>query len=494
MSRTFGPLTILIALAVGTHVFVVAAVRHHTGFIDTFAYQSLDSTEYYQIAQNVAARGIFSQATEPPYEPDTWRTPGYPLFLALIMKFGGDSETAVVIVQQVLGVMNVWLVFLVARFYMSERRAGVAAVIVLLEPYHLYYSLWLLTTTLFVTVLLLTWYAYELAIRRGSAWRYGVLGVLCGSLVLVRPLAILVPMVVLVGLFAFRARPESEHQRRTVSRVIRWCRMGTYALAFTAVVMSWMARNKIVAGHFALSDQGGVVLAYFKAGEVELWRQGRAADRYIETSLNPALANEPHTVWDEIDRRLRDRLSDLPPELLTELSWRNLAQGNKTTADSFAVSAALTDVGLSMMGSSPLATAACCVIRCGLILTFPLDQVLRPPTGSVNRRMRRLLQSSPYVGLLLLVVISMIRRIRWNSRGDDRESSDGENRRGRLGLVQGVLVPVYFPLACTLALLAATTPQLDPRFRVPMIPFLAFLAILPPKVRSKETNTSPPEA
>ncbi|MCH9001777.1 MAG: hypothetical protein IIC02_04315 [Planctomycetes bacterium] len=147
-----------------------------------------------------------------------------------------------------------------------------------------------------------------------------------------------------------------------------------------------------------------------------------------------------------------------------------------------------------MMGSSPLATAACCVIRCGLILTFPLDQVLRPPTGSANRRMRRLLQSSPYVGLLLLVVIAMIRRIRWNSRSDEKAEPDGENRHGRLSLVQGFLVPVYFPLACTLALLAATTPQLDPRFRVPMIPFLAFLAILPPKVRSKETNTSPPEA
>ncbi|MCH8149508.1 MAG: glycosyltransferase family 39 protein [Planctomycetes bacterium] len=493
MSRTFGPLKILIALALGTHVFLVVAVRYQTGYIDTFAYQSMDSTEYFQIAQNVAGRGIFSQATEPPYKPDTWRTPGYPLFLALIMKFGGESEPALVIVQQILGVMNLILFFLVARFYMSERRACVAAVIVLIEPYHLYYSLWLLATTLFVTVLMLTWYAYELAIRRGTVWRYGVLGVLCGFLVLVRPVAILVPIALLIGLFLRRARPESEHRQRSASGLIRWCRMGIYVVAFSAVVMTWMVRNWVVAGHFALSDQGGVVLAYFKAAEVELWRQGRAADRFTETSLNPALAHDPHTIWDEIDRRLRDRLSDLSPALLTELSWRNLAQGNKTTADSFLASAALTDVGLSMMSSSPFSTAACCVIRCGSILMFPLGQVLNPPSGTANRRMRRLLLSIPYVGLLLLVVISMTRRFRWNSPGDDREASDGENRRGRLGLVHGVLVPVYFPLACTLALLAATTPQLDPRFRVPMIPFLAFLAILPPKAWSKEANTSPPE-
>lgn len=492
MSRIFGPLTILIALAIGAHVLVLAAVRNQTGSIDTLAYQSMDSTEYYQIARNVAARGIFSQATEPPYTPDTWRTPGYPLFLALIMKFGGESETVLVMVQQVLGVINVFLVFLVARFYMSERRACVAGVIVILEPFHLYYSLWLLATTLFVTVLLLTWYAYELAIRRGSVWRYGVLGVLCGFLVLVRPVAILVPMVLLIGLFLRRAGPASELPRRSASGWIRWCGMGTYVLVFSAVVMTWMVRNRVVAGHFALSDQGGVVMAYFKAAEVELWRQGRSVDRFTETSLNPALANDPHTIWDEIDRRLRDRLSDLPPELLTDLSWRNLAQGNKTTADSFQVSATLTDVGLSMMGSSPFSTAACCVIRCGSILTFPLGQALHPPAGTANRRMRRLLLSIPYVGLLLLVVIAMFRRIRWNLRRVDPEEPNGADRHGRLGLIQGVLVPVYFPLACMLALLVATTPQLDPRFRVPMIPFLAFLAILPPRARSKGMNKLQP--
>lgn len=483
MSRVSRPLAILLILAVAVHIFVVAAVRHYTGSVDTYAFQSLDSREYYQIARNVAEHGVFSQSTKPPYKPDTWRTPGYPVFLALVMKLGGESPTALLMVQQVLGVMNILLVFLAARFHMTERRAAVAAAIVLLEPFHLYYSLWLLATTLFVTALLLTWYVFELAIRRGSAGRYVALGALCGILVLIRPLALLVPVVVLAGLTLFRLQPEKEVQRGPVSRRIRWAWIGAYTLAFAALVMSWMARNKVVAGHFALSDQSGVVLAYFKATEVELWRQGRTADRFNETSLSPVLANEPHLVWDEIDRRLRDRLADVPVELRADLSWRNLAQGNKTTVDSFAVSAALMDVGISMMIASPVTTAACCIVRCGSILTFPLNQVLCPPTGAADRRMRRMLVSSPYMGLILLVAVASFRRFRWCRRCEESNFPEREDPLRSPACLGRFLLPIYFPLACTLALLVATTPQLDPRFRVPMIPFLAFLAILPPRGR-----------
>ena len=55
--------------------------------------------------------------------------------------------------------------------------------------------------------------------------------------------------------------------------------------------VAWMTRNRIAAGHFALSDQSGVVVAYFKATEVVLWREGRTGDRYLETSLDPAKAS-----------------------------------------------------------------------------------------------------------------------------------------------------------------------------------------------------------
>lgn len=215
-----------------------------------------------------------------------------------------------------------------------------------------------------------------------------------------------------------------------------------------------MTRNHSLAGHFALSHQGGVVLAYFKATEVVLWRDGRTADRYLETALDPAKAGLPHAVWEEIDARLRSRFPSLPEDERAALQWRNLAQGNKTTTDSFAVSQALSEIGRSFLLASPVTTAMCYLVRCGSILTFPLNLALKPPAGVEVDRLVSAMKGVVY----LLLCLGVLARI----------------LRGRLTFEQ-----VYFPLACVLALLLATTPQIDPRFRVPMIPLLLVVALLP---------------
>ena len=124
-----------------------------------------------------------------------------------------------------------------------------------------------------------------------------------------------------------------------------------------------MVRNRVVAGHLALADQGGVVLAYFKATEAVLWREGRTADRYLETSLDPAKADQPHAVWDEIDRRLQGTMVDLTDQQRAALRWPNLAQGNKTTMDAFEISSALTRIGWSLLTEAPASTVTCSTAR-----------------------------------------------------------------------------------------------------------------------------------
>jgi len=475
MSWILRPVTILIVCGLGAHAATLFAVHRYLGDIDVFAFQSLDSSEYVQIAENLANHGAFSQSNEAPFEPDTWRTPGYPVFLAGLIKVAGASPVALVVAQQVLAIVNVLLAFAVSRIYMSPWRAALVALVVLVEPFHLYYSLWLLATTLFVTVLLLTWYAFERASEDRGGWRSALVGVLCGLLVLVRPVAMLVPLVVFLGLCLPRSRGgESKRAFRK-----SWQRAAVCVMVCAVVISAWMMRNRVVAGHFALSHQGGIVLAYFKAAEVELWRQGKAVDRYVETSLSPARANDPHEVWDEIDGRLRVALAHLPEDQRGELSWRNLARGNQTTVDSFEISDALSGVGLTMLFEDPLSTAFCYGTRMGSLLTFPLNQVIRPPTGVPQRRLRWTVMAGPYVVLVLASLMGIIRRWRAGSRAARGDGASADSRQDRHWLP--ALMPAYFPLAATIALLVATTPQIDPRFRVPLIPLLAFLAMLPPR-------------
>lgn len=446
MRLSIRPFHQLLLVSVAVHVGLVFTTLQRQGQVDGYAFRSLDCREYFAIARNVAQHGVFSQSEGPPLTPDTWRTPGYPLFLAAFISLLGDSPSGLVVVQQILSVLNVLLLFWIARRWMSDRRASLVAILFLFEPFHLLYSLWLMSTTLFVTVLMLTWLVWLRAFERQRWTWFALLGALAGYLALVRPVGILVPVVLFLGLIVSIAR------RRHPS--LNWPTVVAFAVICVLVVGSWMVRNQSLAGHFALSDQGGVVLAYFKATEVALWREGRTAERYQETSLNPTKADSPHTVWDEIDARLQSRFASLPEDRRMTLRWQNLAQGNKTTLDSFAVSKALSGIGWSYLKDSPLSTAACCLVRCASILTFPLNLALKPPTGVPVGRVGSAITGSVYLLLCLWVVVRLF--------------------RGGLALEQ-----VYFPLACTIALLLATTPQIDPRFRVPIIPLLLVVALLP---------------
>ncbi len=504
MSLTRRPVVALLIAAVIVHAGVLVITHVRTGSISGYAFQSLDCGEYFQIAQNVARHGTFSQSTEVPLEPDTWRTPGYPLFLSAFMVVLGDSPGMLIVVQQLLSILNVILVFGVARHWMSPGRAMVAAGLFLLEPYHLFYSLWLMASTLFVTVLLLIWLVWTRACRTRHWKWFALLGISSGTLVLVRPIGVFIPIALMIGIiintvlfrrgFRDRAgassreggrgsetravhsyteplphgRGSEDHAAQSsleLGQRIAYVGLATFVLACAVVIGSWMLRNKVVAGHFALSDQGGVVLAYFKASEVVLWKQGRQEMRYAETSLDPNKADRPHTVWDRIDERLRDRFASLPEDQRRTLKWQNLAQGNRTDVDSFALSRALGEIGRSDLVSSPGATVICCLVRCGSILTFPLNLALRPPEAVPLSRWRWGLYGSIYLMVSLMVLVKLILR--------------------RVTFYQ-----VFFPLSCTIALLVATTPQIDPRFRVPMVPLLLIIAFLPTSGRSTSRSAT----
>ncbi len=445
-------LTVII-LAVIAHVALIGFVHVVKGGVDVYAFRSLDAQEYYQIARHVVDHGAFSQAVTEPFEPDTWRTPGYPIFLAGFIWLFGAIPTALILAQQFLCVLNAALFLFVVRSYMSPGRAMLAVGFFVLEPYHLFYSLWLMATTLFVTLLLLVWLSWRRAERMNSVWWFIVAGVLSGMLVLVRPIGILVPVLLalrgFLGIVSPWSRPSSSLSRWT------WPMLAGFCVATMSTIGPWIGRNIRVANQIALSDQSGVVMAYFKAAEVVLWRQGRSADRFLETSLDPRRSDYPHSVWDEIDRRLRKELYYLPESQRNSLHWANLAQGNKTDVDSFLISKQLMRIGLSYMIESPLSTVACLTTRCGSILTFPLNLVLEPAAGVEESRERQLVKSFPYLIITVLVLWTVIRQRRaWRDW--------------------------CIPMLLLLALLIMSTPQFDPRFRVPMMPMLLVLAFFKP--------------
>lgn len=451
------PLLALTIAGLLVHAGLLAVVTHRTGSPAGYAFASLDCSEYVAIAKNVWLHGTFSQGQPPHLTPDTWRTPGYPLFLAMVIGLFGEAPVVLVLAGQVLAIGNGLLLFTLLRGYLGVRRAMLASLLFLLEPYGLYYSAWLLATTLFTTALLVVWHLWNRTQHAPTPARAIVLGFACGAAVLIRPVAVLIPLVVLIGILSFRRWGPD----RAIS-LARWRRLvlaAVFGLTVFATEGSWMLRNKVVAGHFALSHQSGVVLAYFKATEVALWRAGRTGDRYGETALDPARQDQPHPVWERIDQTLAGRLGIDDHAGRAKVKWYNLAQGNKTDLDAFELSDALGRIGLELLGEDPPATAACCVSRSATILTFPLNLAWDPPDSAIGGRARAGALGAVYAALAALAMLAIFRLIRSRSH----------------------LPMLYFPAMATLAMLLATTPQIDPRFRVPMIPLLIAMALAPTK-------------
>jgi hypothetical protein len=295
---------------------------------------------------------------------------------------------------------------------------------------------------------------------------YTISGLLCGFLVLTWPGALLISVAVGAGLLISRStgHSPSPHHPIAASPNPRWALI--LFLIFCALpIGSWMTRNKVVAGHLALSHQSGIVLAYFKATEVELWRQGRTEDRYIETSLDPARRNDPHALWEGIDAELVGIMNALcvdhlsgssggDPCRLDELTWSNLAQGNKTSHDSFEVSRVLSWIGGRMLLESPMSTIVCGLVRVAENLMFPLNLAIKPAGGAPVNRIKAAALGVAYTLLVVAAGVGVVRaRRRWPA--------------------------MCFPVACAIALALTTAPQIDPRFRAPLIPFLAFLALFP---------------
>lgn len=451
------PNRVLLVLLVGSvlvHTITIAWVQTRLGRIDALAFNSLDSGEYYSLARNILYHGTFSQDEAVPFTPDTWRTPGYPLYLAGVILLVGDSPTALILVHHLTCIASVLLFFWIAARHMSPGRAAMAAALVLLEPYHVYYANWLLSTSMLTLLLLFTWWAWECAWETASRWHFIFPGLMGGFLVLAWPGAILIPLFLVAGYF-FLIRKKvftvPNHHIAQASGATIGLLMVVVGILIPPVV--WMARNKSLAGHFALSHQSGIVLAYFKATEVELWRQGRTEDRYVETSLNPASRGAPRTVWDRIDAKLCERLVGDPGNC-GELRWYNLAQGNKTTLDSFTISSTLSAIGREMLLASPISSISCGLVRVVENLAFPLGLAIKPAREVPTNRGRSFLLGTVYAGLALGAGAGV-----WRMRKNPSV--------------------IYFPLVCIIALALTTSPQIDPRFRVPLIPFLVFLAFVP---------------
>ncbi len=173
--------------------------------------------------------------------PNTFRPPGYPLFLAALYMIFGHSYVAVKIAQSLLGALTCLMIFLIGQRLFSKRVGVIAATIATVYPLLVVYTGFLLSEALFVFLSTLFLYAL-VRFRECTSRRWiAAAGLVLGIMNLTRPVTLLLPAVLFVCFWI-----ELKAKRRAAMIA------GMLALWMLIPIMPWTIRNYTVRQAFIL--------------------------------------------------------------------------------------------------------------------------------------------------------------------------------------------------------------------------------------------------
>jgi 4-amino-4-deoxy-L-arabinose transferase-like glycosyltransferase len=242
------------------------------------------SPEYMNLAHNLSL-GIFSQSPHPPFVPDTFRTPGYPVFLNVLFRLGDVQWVA--LVQILLASATVVLTYLLAKRISGRIEVGVlAAVLLMMSITNFVYAMTLDAETLLTFILVSAVYLYMyIEDREPKVLSYALLGLLLGIGILVKPVLVFVPA--LLGLCTLITRNPS---RRVLPVVV----MG---LTVLLVTVPWLARNAQIADVWGISTVSSYNFYQFYIPSFIAYRDAVPLDtaRAAFESLHPHI---PHDTQD----------------------------------------------------------------------------------------------------------------------------------------------------------------------------------------------------
>ncbi len=234
-----------------------------------------DSKGYVLLAENMRAHGVFSVATSAPFYPESFRAPGYPAFLALIFSIVGVSYAALFVHALIVSSAPMLLYLLVRPFH--ERAAFWASILFACEPVRLYLSASFLSDAFFTVVFL----ASLLCLMHTSHSYRAVLasGILLGIAILVRPIAIFLPLVYSAYLLAM-----GTFSRTSIIAASLLC---TSSLL---VIGPWMYRNHITFDSWSISSVGAANLMLYNAPEFLKWHSDEKSEALLDSFRNEQAA------------------------------------------------------------------------------------------------------------------------------------------------------------------------------------------------------------
>jgi 4-amino-4-deoxy-L-arabinose transferase-like glycosyltransferase len=235
-------LLFVLAVALCLRLWVVACCSWVAG----------DSDGYDRLALNLICGHGFSWSDGPPYVPNLYRTPVYPVFLAVIYSVFGYPTNAVLVAQALVGTASCGLIYFIARNFWSHGVALLASVLTAVSPFIVHYTAVRLTETLHTFLMALGLYLLVCARRRASATLSAASGGVLGMAALCRPEVAFFPAFAAVLAVVLRSRSQASTRS-----------LLAFLLSAHLVMLPWLLRNQSIDGRFGFLARGGAAIGFW---------------------------------------------------------------------------------------------------------------------------------------------------------------------------------------------------------------------------------------
>lgn len=235
-------LKVLVIAIILRVLFPLIAFLRNNNFL---IFYSQDSKKYVDLATILLAKHEFTYNDLPEIE----RTPGYPIFLTIGIRFG-QVEMVTIILQIILSCLTIWLIFKISKIIFTNNKvATLSALLYTVEPLSILYTSKIMPETLFATFIVLFLY---LLLKYYNNKKISFLFASSFALAIsayIKPisiyLTIVVPIVLAIYIF--------KHKRETIYQLFYPV---LFLLITIALTSPWLVRNSLVAKYNGFSSIG----------------------------------------------------------------------------------------------------------------------------------------------------------------------------------------------------------------------------------------------
>lgn len=205
-----------------------------------------DPVDYLTLAENMLAHGNFSMLPGPNGDAETYRTPGYPLFVALVQLLTGGIGV-ISLFQIILMAISAFIVyFLIIEISPTYKNIALfVAALFVFDPSVLYGTQFLTTESLYTLPLLLSMY-FIVKKTASSFLSYGLAGIFLGLSALVRPSGFY--MVVPFGIWLIICLCKTNDRKHLLVQ------SGIFFLGLLIITLPWTIRNGVRTGVYEFSS------------------------------------------------------------------------------------------------------------------------------------------------------------------------------------------------------------------------------------------------